>query len=230
MIGNLDLDTTTTLTFLEGLVPLLLRGLMVTVAAALLGYLIAAALGLVVAVLRQSPYRIISWPIACFVEFVRDTPLLIQLFFLYYVLPRYGIVLPAFVTGAAAIGIQYSTYTSEVYRAGIGAVERGQWEAAKALNLSGVRTYGTIIVPQAVPRVVPALGNLLVGILKETPILSTVSVLEMFNVATIIGDRTYQYSLPLTLAGILMLITTSFFAFIIRLLDRHLPKTGITLR
>lgn len=230
MIGNLDLDTTTTFTFLEGLIPLLLRGLMVTVAAALLGYVIAAALGLVVAVLRQSPYRIISWPIACFVEFVRDTPLLIQLFFLYYVLPRYGIVLPAFVTGATAIGIQYSTYTSEVYRAGIGAVERGQWEAARALNLSPVRTYCTIIVPQAVPRVVPALGNLLVGILKETPILSTVSVLEMFNVATIIGDRTYQYSLPLTLAGILMLITTSLFALIIRLLDRRLPKTGITLR
>jgi polar amino acid transport system permease protein len=230
VIGNLDLDTTTTLTFLEGLIPLLLRGLMVTVAAALLGYVIAAALGLVVAVLRQSPYRIISWPIACFVEFVRDTPLLIQLFFLYYVLPRYGIVLPAFVTGAAAIGIQYSTYTSEVYRAGIGAVERGQWEAARALNLSTIRTYGIVIVPQAVPRVVPALGNLLVGILKETPILSTVSVLEMFNVATIIGDRTYQYSLPLTLAGILMLITTSLFALIIRLLDRRLPKTGITLR
>jgi polar amino acid transport system permease protein len=230
VIGNLDLNTATTLTFLAGLVPLLLRGLTVTVAAALLGYVIAATLGLVVAVLRQSPYRIISWPIACFVEFVRDTPLLIQLFFLYYVLPRYGVVLPAFVTGAAAIGIQYSTYTSEVYRAGIGAVERGQWEAAEALNLSTIRTYGTIIVPQAVPRVVPALGNLLVGILKETPILSTVSVLEMFNVATIIGDRTYQYSLPLTLAGILMLITTSFFALIIRLLDRRLPKTGITLR
>ena len=230
MIDNLDLDTSTTFTFLKGLIPLLLSGLMVTLAAAMLGYLIALVLGLFLAILRRLPYKIIAWPVACFIEFVRDTPLLIQLFFLYYVLPRYGIVFPAFLTGAIAIGIQYSTYTSEVYRAGIEAVVRGQWEAATALNLSMARTYCAIVIPQAVPRVVPAMGNLLVGILKETPILSTVSVLEMLNVATIVGDRTYQYSLPLTLAGILMLITTSVFAFGVRLLEHLMPKTGITLR
>jgi polar amino acid transport system permease protein len=230
MIGNLDLDTTTTTTFLQGLIPLLLTGLMVTIAAAMLGYVIALILGLVLAVLRRLPYAIVTWPIAIFVEFVRDTPLLIQLFFLYYVLPRYGIVLPAFITGAAAIGVQYSTYTSEVFRAGIDAVARGQWEAAKALNLSMSRTYGVIVIPQAIPRVIPALGNLLVGILKETPILSTISVLEMLNVATIVGDRTYQYSLPLTLAAGLMLVTTSFFALIVRLLEQRLPKTGIHLQ
>lgn len=227
---NLDIDTSTTFTFLQGLLPLLLRGLMVTLAAAMLGYAIALVLGLVVSVLKRSRYRIISWPVAFIMEFIRDTPLLIQLFFLYYVLPRFGIVLPAFLTGAVAIGIQYSAYTSEVYRAGIDAVAKGQWEAARALNLGVFRTYKAIIFPQAVPRTVPALGNLLVGILKETPLLSTVSVLEMLSVATIIGDRTYQYSLPLTIVAFLMLLTTSFFSYVVRLLEQRLPKTGIPLR
>lgn len=227
---NLDIDTSTTFTFLQGLLPLLLRGLMVTLSAAMLGYAIALVLGLVVSVLKRSRYRIISWPVAFIMEFIRDTPLLIQLFFLYYVLPRFGIVLPAFLTGAVAIGIQYSAYTSEVYRAGIDAVAKGQWEAARALNLGVFRTYKAIIFPQAVPRTVPALGNLLVGILKETPLLSTVSVLEMLSVATIIGDRTYQYSLPLTIVAFLMLLTTSFFSYVVRLLEQRLPKTGIPLR
>lgn len=227
---NLDIDTSTTFTFLQGLLPLLLRGLMVTLAAAMLGYAIALVLGLFVSVLKRSRYRIISWPVAFIMEFIRDTPLLIQLFFLYYVLPRFGIVLPAFLTGAVAIGIQYSAYTSEVYRAGIDAVAKGQWEAARALNLGVLRTYKAIIFPQAVPRTVPALGNLLVGILKETPLLSTVSVLEMLSVATIIGDRTYQYSLPLTVVAFLMLLTTSFFSYVVRLLEQRLPKTGIPLR
>src|SRR5690606_41182607 len=106
------------------------------------------------------------------VEFLRDTPLLVQLFFLYYVLPVYGIILPAFLTGAIALGLQYSAYTSEVYRGGIEAIARGQWEAARALNLTPWRTYRDIVIPQAVPRIIPTMGNYLVSMLKETPVLS----------------------------------------------------------
>lgn len=226
---SVTVDTSSTSAFLADLIPLLLRGLRTTLAAALLGYAIALALGLVFAVLRRAPSRLVRWPLAFFLEFVRDTPLLIQLFFLYYVLPRYGVVLPAFLTGAIAIGVQYSAYAAEIYRAGLDAVARGQWEAATALNLSPARTYRVVVVPQAIPRVVPALGNLLVGILKETPILSTVSVLEMLSVAMLVGDQTYQYTLPLSLAGVLMLVTTSVFAQLVRLVELRLPKTGIML-
>ncbi len=82
------------------------------------------------------PLKIVSYPANVITEFFRDTPLLVQLFFLYYVLPDYGIVLPAFLTGALALGVQYSAYTAEVYRAGIEAVPKGQHEAAKALDFS----------------------------------------------------------------------------------------------
>src|SRR5690606_16116372 len=102
---------------------------------------VALVLGLILAALKGAPTRFISWPAAFVTEFLRDTPLLIQLFFLYYVLPEYGIVLPAFLTGALALGVQYSAYTSEVYRAGLEAVTRGQKEASRALNLPSMRTF-----------------------------------------------------------------------------------------
>src|SRR5690606_12400904 len=100
-------------------------------------------------------------------EFLRDTPLLVQLFFLYHVLPEYGLVLPAFMTGALALGLQYSAYTAEVYRAGLESVGRGQREAARALDLSPARSLRTIILPHVIPRIIPALGNYLVSIMKD---------------------------------------------------------------
>jgi His/Glu/Gln/Arg/opine family amino acid ABC transporter permease subunit len=134
-------DTSTPLTFALSILPILGHGLLVTLQAAAVGYAIALVLGLVLALLRRSRIKAISWTVACFTEFVRDTPLLVQLFFLYYVLPDFGIILPAFMTGALALGLQYSAYTSEVYRGGINAVSRGQWEAATALNMTRLQTY-----------------------------------------------------------------------------------------
>src|SRR5690349_19329349 len=159
MIYGYAWDTSSTLAFALSILPILGIGLIVTLEATITGFAIALVAGLGLALLRRSRLRLISWPTAAAVEFIRDTPLLVQLFFLYYVLPVYGIVLPAFLTGALALGLQYSAYTSEVYRAGIGAVPRGQWEAATALNLSRLLVYRDIVVPQMIPRIVPALGN-----------------------------------------------------------------------
>src|SRR5690606_31583709 len=140
------------------------------------------------------------WPARFITEFIRDTPLLVQLFFLYYVLPEYGIILPAFMTGALALGLQYSAYTSEAYRAGLESVPLGQHEAARALGLSPRRTVSVVVVAQAIPRSSPALGNYLVSIMKGVPLLSVVAVLEMLNVAKNIGDRTVKYLMPLAMA------------------------------
>jgi len=187
MIYGYAWDTSSTLSFAISILPILAIGLTVTLKAAATGFAIALVLGLVFALLRRSPYKIISWPTVVVVEFLRDTPLLVQLFFLYYVLPVYGIVLPAFLTGALALGLQYSAYTSEVYRGGIEAIPRGQWEAARALNLTPWRTYRDIVIPQAIPRIIPAMGNYLVSMLKETPVLSVVSIVDMLNLANLIA-------------------------------------------
>ncbi|WP_353174733.1 ectoine/hydroxyectoine ABC transporter permease subunit EhuD [Paracandidimonas soli] len=230
MMFGIEWDTTNNWLFAASILPILLKGMVVTLQATVVGFLIAAVLGLILAALKAARLRIISWPARLFTEFVRDTPLLAQLFFLYYVLPEYGIVLPAFMTGALALGLQYSAYTSEVYRAGIESVARGQTEAACALDIPPLRTFGAIIVPQAVPRIIPALGNYLVSIMKDVPILSVVSVIEMLSVAKIIGDRTFNYLVPLSMVGALYLIMTLIAAAGVRYLDRRLPKQGIPLR
>jgi polar amino acid transport system permease protein len=230
MIYGYAWDTSSNLAFALSILPILGIGLVVTLEAAATGFAIAMTLGLALALMRRSRLRLISWPTIGVIEFIRDTPLLVQLFFLYYVLPVYGVVLPAFLTGALALGIQYSAYTSEVYRAGLDAVARGQWEAAVALNLSRARTYCDIIIPQAIPRVVPALGNYLVSMLKETPVLSVVTVVDMVNLANLIGDRTFEYLVPLSLVGLIFLLLTLICSAGIHLLERALPKSGIALR
>lgn len=230
MLFGIEWDTSSNLAFAISILPILGRGLIVTLQATVLGFFIALVLGLALAALKAAPTRIISWPANVITEFVRDTPLLIQLFFLYYVLPEYGIVLEAFLTGALALGIQYSAYTSEVYRAGIEAVQRSQHEAARALNLGGRRTFTHIVLPQAIPRIIPAMGNYLVSIMKDVPILSVVTVLEMLNVAQIIGDRTFNYLLPLSMVGGIYLIMTLVASAGVRLLDASLPKTGLPLK
>jgi polar amino acid transport system permease protein len=230
MLFGFEWDLSSPLAFAISILPILLLGLWVTIQATVVGFFVALVLGLVFAVLKAAPSRFIAWPARLLTEFIRDTPLLVQLFFLYYVLPEYGIVLPAFLTGALALGLQYSAYTSEVYRAGIEAVGRDQHEAARALNLTAARTFTHVVVPQAIPRIVPAMGNYLVSIMKDVPVLSVVTVLEMLNVAKIIGDRTFNYLIPLSMVGGLYLIMTLAASAGVRLLDRQLPKQGLPLK
>lgn len=230
MLFGFEWDLSNPLAFAISILPILLIGMWVTIQATVVGFFVALVLGLIFAVLKAAPSRFIAWPAKLVTEFIRDTPLLVQLFFLYYVLPEYGIVLPAFMTGALALGLQYSAYTSEVYRAGIEAVGRDQHEAARALNLPSARTFTHVVVPQAIPRIVPAMGNYLVSIMKDVPVLSVVTVLEMLNVAKIIGDRTFNYLIPLSMVGGLYLIMTLVASAGVRLLDRHLPQQGLPLK
>lgn len=143
MLFGISWDTSSTWAFIWSILPILARGLWVTLQATIVGFMIAAIFGLVLAALKSNRYRIIAWPARFISEFLRDTPLLVQLFFLYYVLPDYGLVLPAFLTGALALGLQCA-YTSEVYRAGIDSIPKGQIEAARALDLSPFRLLSLI--------------------------------------------------------------------------------------
>ncbi|MFD0200351.1 MULTISPECIES: ectoine/hydroxyectoine ABC transporter permease subunit EhuD [Saccharothrix] len=202
-------------------VPSLLRGLVTALHSAAFGYLIALVLGLVFALLRRSPRRLVRVPVAFFVEFVRSTPLLVQLFFLFFVLPTVGVELSAMATGAIGLGVHYATYTSEVYRAGIDGVPAGQWEAAKALSLSRGRTWTRVVLPQAVPRVVPALGNYAIALFKDTPQLTVITIAEVLSVVKAVGSQNFQYLELITVAGVLYLITALVIAWPVRLLERR---------
>jgi len=189
--------------YIAEILPELLEGLLITVEASLAGFAVALILGLLFALSRRSENDWLSQPVGALVEFVRSTPLLVQLFFFFYVLPRYGIRLGPFIIGTVALGLHYGTYTSEVYRAGIDAVERGQWEAATALNFSPLDVWVRIILPQSIPPMIPALGNYLVAMFKESAQLSAITVFELLNTAQTIGTRNFAYLEPITLAGAL---------------------------
>ena len=204
------------------ILPLLLQAARVTIAATLLGFSLAAVLGLLLALGRMSHQPWIAWPVSGLVEFIRSTPLLIQIFFMFFVLPKFGLTMPAFLTGVLALGIHYSSYCAEVYRAGLENIPRGQWEAALALNLSPSRTYQDIIIPQAIPPVVPALGNYLVALFKETPLLSAIAVLELMQTAKILGSEYFRYLEPITLVGLFFLILSVLSAAAIRRIERWL--------
>ena len=206
------------------ILPTLARAAVVTIEATFLGFAIAAVLGLVLAILRRSENVWISSAATGFVEFIRSTPVLIQIFFLFFVFPRFGIVIPAFAAGVMALGLHYASYCSEVYRAGLDAIPRGQWEAARALNLSPYRTYFGVIIPQAIPPVVPALGNYLIGMFKETPLLSAIAVVELMQTAKIIGSETFRYLEPITMVGAFFLVMSLISAVGVRQLEAWLTS------
>ncbi|KRB29678.1 ectoine/hydroxyectoine ABC transporter permease subunit EhuD [Mesorhizobium sp. Root172] len=202
------------------ILPRLLEGALVTIQATLGGMAFAVIGGLLLVIARLSRFAIVRYPAAFFVEFVRSTPLVIQLFLVFYVFPRYGVVLSPFVAGVLALGLHYSCYTSEVYRAGIAAVPKGQWEAAVALNFSLSRTWLRIILPQAVRSSVPVLGNYLIAMFKETPVLFTISVHELLFAALSEATQSYRYYEPITLVGLIFLVISLVSSVAVRRLEK----------
>jgi len=206
------------------ILPALARAAIVTVQAAIGGFALALVLGLVLALLRRMPVRAVSWPVGFFVEFIRSTPLLIQLFFLYFGLPQFGVRPTPFAVGVIAFGVHFSTYLSEVFRAGLDAVPRGQVDAATALNFSRLDRMVRIILPQAIPPMVPVLGNYLVLMLKDTPVLAAISVLELLQTARSLASQSFRYLEPLTIVGLFFLILSVVASFGIQALEARLAR------
>ncbi|MEO3886995.1 ectoine/hydroxyectoine ABC transporter permease subunit EhuD [Nonomuraea sp. B5E05] len=207
---------------LEILPRLLTQGLLVTVQATLGGAVLAFVLGLFVALLRRSRRAYISRPVGAVMEFIRSTPLLVQLFVLYYVLPDFGIKMTALTTGIIGLGVHYAAYTSEVYRAGIDGVPKGQWEAAIALNMPRPYTWISVILPQAVRRALPALGNYVVAIFKESPQLSVITVVDVVGLARGVGSESFRYLEPMTIAGLFFLLIAIPASILVRRMERRL--------
>lgn len=208
--------------FAIDIVPFLLEGLWVTIQATLAGISLAMVLGLALAIARRSRSRLVSWPVATFIEFVRSTPLLVQLFFLFIAFPDLtGVRMSPLTTGVVALALHYGCYTSESYRAGIENVPRGQWEAATAVNLSTARTWRFVVLPQAIPTVIPALGNYVVAMFKDAPLLSSITVLELVAQAKKAQGIWFRGMEPFTMAGLLFLAVSIPAAIGVRYLERR---------
>jgi polar amino acid transport system permease protein len=210
--------------FAYEILPKMLWATLNTIMAAGIGYTIAVVVGLIFLIGQRTPYKFINILVREIVEFIRSTPLLIQLFFIYFVGPQFGIILSAWVTAMITIGLHFGTYLSEVYRGALEGVPKSQWEACRALNFTTLYTYRRIVLPQAFPIAIPGMGNYLVGIFKDTPLLSTIGVAELFHAATSVGGEHYRYLEPYTMVGIIFLILSIPAAMGIRKLERSVNK------
>jgi polar amino acid transport system permease protein len=206
------------------LVPQMLQGLYITARATVLGFVIAATLGLILALGRRSQAKWLSWPVTVVIEFIRSTPILVQMFFAQaLVRATPGVALNPIEILFIVLGIHYATYASEAYRAGINSVPKGQWEASIALNLNPWNTWTRIIIPQAVPNVLPTLGNYLVAAFKDAPIgdavLGTAGVLFF---ATTIRNVDFRPVEPYLLIGVGFLLVSLPAAWLVRRLEEHI--------
>lgn len=201
--------------------PTLVSGLKLTVEATVGGSVIALALGLVFAMVRMARVPIVWRLLMVVVEFIRGTPLLVQLYFAFFVLPTYGVTLSALNTGVIVLGLYNACYASEVYRAAVQTVPREQIEAATALNLSAARRWRSVVLPQAIPVAIPPLGNYVIAMFKESALLSTITVAEMLHNAESFGQETYRYVEPLTVAGVLYFAVSFLASSVVRWLERR---------
>lgn len=207
--------------FVAEIFPRLLHAFLLTVTITLAASALALVLGLVVAVAVRSPRRSIVWPVSAVSEFIRRTPLLVQLYFVFYALPQFGITLSALLAGILTLGIHHSTYTAETYRAGIDAVPRGQWDAASALDLPRWRVWANVILPQALPGTLAAQGNWIILMFKQSALLSAITVQELLNVAQEIGSKNFAYSEPLAITALLYLAVSYPASIVVRHLERR---------
>ena len=173
-----------------------------TAVSTLLGGLVGIG-GACIAVAGPKPLRAV---VAAYVELIRNTPFLVQLFFLFYVLPTWGITFSPLVTGIVGLGLFNSAQTSEIYRAGIEDVPRGQWEAALTIGLPLKRVWLGIILPQTFHRVLPVLGNVIISMFKETSVLSTITVFELLAQGVDIGFQRFRFIEPLTMVGMMYFV------------------------
>ena len=202
--------------FAYSIFPDLLAGIRLTILATLFGSIVSFVLGLVWTLVRLARIRWVTPAVEFFVQFVRGTPLLVQLYFLFYIFPEWGVSLTAFATGVFGLGVFYSAYTTEVYRAGIENLPAGQWEAALTLGLPIRRVWLGIVLPQSIRTILPMLGNQVIGMFKESSLLSTITVMELLAQGNNIGSINFRYVEPLTMVGALYFVISYTAAKLIR--------------
>jgi polar amino acid transport system permease protein len=191
--------------FAWSIVPDLFDGLVVTVQVVVLGFLLAVLVGLLLALAQRTRFAVVRRLSAAYLSFFRNTPLMVQLYVLFFAFPLAGITLPAITTGVIGLGLYYGAYIAEAFRGAIDGVPAGQWEASRALDFDAATTWQRIILPQALKPMLPVLGNYLIGMFKETPLLAVITIPELFQAAKQIAGMTYRYNEPYTVMALMFL-------------------------
>ncbi|WP_019339402.1 cystine ABC transporter permease [Stutzerimonas stutzeri] len=201
--------------------PFLLKGAWWTVVLSLGGMFFGLLLGFGLALLRLFGYWPLQWLARVYVSFFRGTPLLVQLFMIYYGLPQLGIQLDPLPAALIGFSLNMAAYTAEILRAAIASIDRGQWEAAASIGMSRAQTLYRTILPQAARTALPPLGNSFISLVKDTALAATIQVPELFRQAQLITARTFEiFTMYLAAALIYWLLASVLAYFQGRLEDR----------
>ncbi|PWF23927.1 amino acid ABC transporter permease [Corticimicrobacter populi] len=201
--------------------PILLEGAVVTVQVTVLSFLLSSVLGLGLALMKLSRVRMLRLMASGIIDVIRGLPIIVQLFYIYFVLPEFGVHLSAFQAGVIGLGIAYSAYQAENFRAGIEAVDSGQREAAMALGMRSPLLMRRVILPQAFRIALPPYGNTLVMMLKDSSLVSTITVAEMTRAGQLIAASTFQNMTVYTLVALLYLLMSLPLVWSLRRLEHH---------
>ena len=186
--------------------PQLLEGIAMTLMLGVTSFAIGCALGVVIAMLRLSSLRglrVVAW---CYVSVFRGTPLLIQVFLIYFGLPQLGVQIPPIQSAILAFSLYAAAYLSEHFRAAIAGVDKGQWEAANSLGMPYRRMLRRVIFPQAVRLATPSVGGQFIHLMKDTSLASVITVVELTRVAESVGTASFQYMESFLIAALAYLI------------------------
>ena len=183
--------------------PSLLQGALVTITVSLLAFGLALILGLITGIARISRIAPLRAVTTCYIQFIRGTPLLLQLFFIYYVLPYGGIVLTPFASGTIGLTLNYAAYMAEVFRSGIQAIPKGQWEAGSSVGMSRGLLMRRIILPQAIRIIIPSLGNFFVSIFKDSALVSVITMRDLFFSGQLLASATYKHFEIFTMVAVI---------------------------
>lgn len=208
--------------YLSSQIPRFWDGLMLTLALSLASMAAAVVWGLVLVGPRRSRYWLVSGPVTAYSELVRNTPLLLQIYIAYFGLPLIGLPLSAFICGVIAIASQHGAFLAEIYRAGIDAISKRQWEASYALGMTRRKAMRMVILPQAFLKVVPPIGNQLVILIKDTSLVSAIGILELTLNAKIVVERSGASFEVFLFIGIIYLLLTTTFGVGLRLVENLL--------
>ncbi|MBV9785034.1 MAG: amino acid ABC transporter permease [Acidisphaera sp.] len=208
--------------------PPLLHGAMLTIMVSVLAFVLALISGLLLGIARISGWTVIRGVATAYIQFIRGTPLLLQLFFIYYVLPYGGMVLSPFVSGVLGLTINYAAYMAEVFRSGIAAVPKGQWEAGKAVGMSRGLMMRRIILPQALRIVVPPIGNFFVSIFKDSALVSVITMRDLMFSGELLASATFKHFEIFAMVAVIYFLisypTAKFVEFIEGRMDIYRPR------
>jgi arginine/lysine/histidine transport system permease protein len=221
-MNRISLDFTVIIKY----IPMLLDGVRWTILLTLISVVIGVVLGLVTALMKMSKFKVLKIIATCYIEIIRGTPIMVQLFLIFFGLPQIlGVNIPELISAVCALGFNSGAYVSEVIRAGIQAVDRGQTEASYSLGMNSKMTMQYIIIPQAIKNILPALVNEFITLIKESSVVSVIGLSELTRKATIISSITYKPFEPLITIAVVYFIMTFSLSKFMGVIEGRLKKS-----